>query len=189
MNKRAVDIIDNLLMLKEEAEQRAWLQSILDRSPPAGFTQILLEKGVTLTDLRDVVRDKLSRPLETKEARVKRLAADVMAIDPKTTRITRAMMWKVLDMLCLIEPDFERGTPDSRDAYYARVMKIAGPAVQHGYAIIRAYGEQMGLPLELMQRDFYSYTNHPKYLQNNTTITTVRHALSFNWDGIGNWRD
>lgn len=90
-----------------------------------------------------------------------------------------------LDFLVAIERDPQ---PDSIDEYRA-AMAPYQEQIAAAMATLRRFAEETTpMSLEQLQRDYYGFTNNPRYLTSPLTSAVVCSALNQAWHGVGPWR-
>jgi|SRR5476651_389341 len=96
--------------------------------------------------------------------------------------VERPQVEAALDFYIMLEPDgLGRGGADR--------IKFT-KELANARRIIRQYGEQfMPCKIEVLQDQFYSFSNSNKYRYSMETISVVRTVLSVAWEGLAGWRD
>lgn len=100
------------------------------------------------------------------------------------TRVRASDVYASLDALVRIEPD----DAGSRGEYEA-AMAPHRERIHTAMWILRRYAEQIEpQSLEAMRREYYMFTNDPRYLRTPLVSSVVTSALTEAWDGVGPWR-
>lgn len=99
---------------------------------------------------------------------------------------TRHDVEVALDFLIAIEPEDDLNYEPNLE----KAMQHYSAELTTADKIIKTYGQQIApRTLDAMQKEFYSFSNLPKYRYSAATCIVVRDALSRNWRGINNWQE
>ena len=105
---------------------------------------------------------------------------------PQDEFLTEDDVYEALDFLVAVEP---RPAPPTYEDYERQLApyKVKVDLAMH---TLRRYAEQTDpMTLEQMQRDYYSFTNDPRYLTSGEVSAVVTGSLKAAWKGVGPWRN
>jgi hypothetical protein len=106
-------------------------------------------------------------------------------VAPDTSELDEDHVHSALDFLIAIEPDPPSETRKGYEAAIRPYQKDIAAAV----ATLRLFVIRTPpMTLEQMQRDYYGFTNDPRYLRSSQVSSIVRGALDEAWNGVGEWR-
>jgi hypothetical protein len=106
-------------------------------------------------------------------------------VAPNTTELDEDHVRSALNFLIAIEPD---PPSETREEYEAAIQPYRQD-IAAAISTLRLFVTRTPpMTLEQMQRDYYGFTNDPRYLRSSQVSSIVRGALDEAWNGVGEWR-
>ena len=104
---------------------------------------------------------------------------------PTEDGLTEVDVYAALDFLIAVEPV----PPAASRADYEAATGHVRPQIETAMVTLRRFaGQTVPLTLERMQRDYYRFSNDPRYLTSLEVWAIVTGALNEAWNGVGPWR-